>query len=82
MKYSVKVGSEQTIKLWVGDLDHCMDSGIVFRIRDYWKIQKVMNGPVCCCVQSFIRTDSPDGGTDIVTLVRRVLAEVCTTQCF
>jgi len=78
MKYSVKVGSEQTIKLWVGDLDHYMDSGIV----DYWNIQKVMNRPVCCCVQSFIRTDSPDGLTDIVTLVRRVLAEVCTTQCF
>jgi len=24
------------------------------------------------------RTDSPDGGTDIATLVRRTLAEVCT----
>ena len=24
------------------------------------------------------RTDSPDGGTDIATLVRRALAEVCT----
>ena len=25
-----------------------------------------------------IYTDSPDGGTDIATLVRRALAEVCT----
>jgi len=26
------------------------------------------------------RTDSPDGGTDIATLVRRALAEVCTVS--
>ena len=28
------------------------------------------------------QTDSPDGKTDIATLVRRALAEVCTAQCF
>jgi len=28
--------------------------------------------------KSAARTDSPDGGTDIATLVRRVMAEVCT----
>jgi len=26
------------------------------------------------------RTDSPDGGSDIATLVRRAFAEVCTVQ--
>jgi len=26
------------------------------------------------------RTDSPDGGTDIATLVRHALAEVCTVS--
>jgi len=26
------------------------------------------------------RTNSPDGGTDIMTLVRRALAEVCTVE--
>ena len=29
-----------------------------------------------------IRTDSPDGGTDIATLARRSLAEVCTVPVF
>ena len=29
-------------------------------------------------MQSFIHIDSPDAGTDIATLVRRALAEVCT----
>ena len=28
------------------------------------------------------RTDSPDGATDIATLVRRALAEVCTVSVF
>jgi len=31
-----------------------------------------------CCIESFIHTDSPGAGTDIATLVRRVLVEVCT----
>jgi len=31
-----------------------------------------------CFPNSSSRTDSPDGGTDIETLVRRYLAEVCT----
>jgi len=54
-----------------GDPDHRLDTGILFRIRHYWEIRKVLNG-------SFIRTDSPDGGTDIATLARRSLAEVST----
>ena len=33
-------------------------------------------------IQSFIHTDSPDGETDIATLVRRALTEVCTVPVF
>jgi len=41
-----------------GDPDHRMDTGIVFRIRHYWEIRKVVNG-----YKSAAHTDSPDGGT-------------------
>ena len=41
-----------------GDLDHRLDTWIVFRIRHYWETQKVVNGH-----KSAVRTDSPDGGT-------------------
>jgi len=27
-----------------GDLIHCLDTGIVFRIRHNWEIRKVVNG--------------------------------------
>jgi len=40
----------------------------------------VVNGQICRCIQSFIHTDNPDGGTDIATLLRRSLAEVCTVR--
>jgi len=41
-----------------GDPDHRLDTGIVFRIRYYWEIRKVVNG-----YKSVAHTDSPDGGT-------------------
>jgi len=44
-----------------GDPDHRLDTGIVFRIRHYWEIRKVVNGH-----KSAAYTDSPDGSTAIV----------------
>jgi len=41
-----------------GDLDHCLDTGIVFQIRHYWEIQKLVNGH-----KSAADTDSLNGGT-------------------
>jgi len=41
-----------------GDPDHRLDTGIVFRIRHYWEIWKVVSG-----YKSAAHTDSPDGGT-------------------
>jgi len=41
-----------------GDPDHRLDTGIVFRIRYYWEIRKVVNGH-----KSAAHTDSPAGGT-------------------
>jgi len=40
-----------------GDLDRCLDTGIVFLIRHYWELQKVING-----YKSAAHIDSPDGG--------------------
>ena len=62
--------NEKIVKFWWW-FHHRLDTGIVFRIRHYWEIQKVVNGHKS-------RTDSPDGGTDVATLERRALAEVCT----
>ena len=42
-----------------GDPDHRQDTGIIFRIRHYWEIRKVVNGH-----KSAAHTDLPDGGTD------------------
>ena len=50
------VSSKQIIQFG-GDPDRRLDTGIVFRIRHYWEIRKVVNG------DSFIHTDSPDGVT-------------------
>jgi len=46
MKFSGKVGSGPVNKRlhFGGDPDHCLDTGIVFRVRHYWKIRKVING--------------------------------------
>jgi len=60
MKFSGKVGNGPLNKLlnFGGDLDHRLGTGIVFRIRHYWEIQKVVNGH-----KSAAHTDSPYGGT-------------------
>ena len=55
MKFSGKVGN------WLnfgGDPDHRLDIGIVFRIRHYWEIRKVVNGHKYAA-----HTDSSNGGT-------------------
>jgi len=41
---------------FVGDPDHRLDTGIVFPIRHYWDILKVVNGH-----KSAAHTNSPDG---------------------
>jgi len=46
MKFSGKVGNWPMNK-WLNfddDPDHRLDTGIVFRIRHYWEIRKVVNG--------------------------------------
>ena len=57
MKLSAKVGNGPMNKYsnFGGNLDHSLDTGIVFRIRHNWEIWKVVNR------RSFI--DSPDSGT-------------------
>jgi len=68
MKFSRKVGNGPVNKrlIFNGDLDHRLDTGIVFQIRHYWEIRKVVNG------HSFILI------RQMAVLVRRALAEVCT----
>jgi len=60
MKYSGKVRNGPVNKLlnFGSDLDHRLDTEIIFRIRHYWEIRKVANGH-----KSAAHTDSPDGGT-------------------
>ena len=67
MKLSAKVGNGPMNKYlnFGGNLDHSLDTGIVFRIRHYWEIWKVVNK------RSFIMIHR------IVALVRRALVEVC-----
>jgi len=68
MKCSDKIGNGPMNK-WFnfgGDPSHRVDGGIVFRICHYWEIRKVVNG------HSFIPI------RQMVALVRRALAEVCT----
>jgi len=46
MQFSGKIGNEPVNK-WLnfsGDPNHRLDTGIVFRIRRYLEIQKVVNG--------------------------------------
>ena len=72
MKLSGKVGNGPVNK-WLhfdGDPDHRLDTGIVFRIRHYWKVRKVVNEHKS---HLHFRADL-DGGTDIATPVRRALA--------
>ena len=65
MKFSVKVGNGPMNKrlIFGGDSDHRLDTGIVFRIRHYWEIRKVVNGH-----KSGAHADSPDGGTGTTRL--------------
>ena len=60
MKFAGKVDSGPMNKRlnFGGNLDHRLDTGIVFRIRHYWEIRQVINGHKFAA-----RTDSPDGGT-------------------
>ena len=60
MKFSGKIGNGPTNKRlnFGDDPDHRLNSGIVFRIRHYWEIRKVVNGH-----KSVADTNSPDGGT-------------------
>jgi len=60
MKFSTNVSNGPLNKClnFGGDTDHRLDTGIVFRIRHYWEIRKVIKGH-----KSAAHTDSPDGGT-------------------
>jgi len=60
MKFSGKVCNGAMNK-WLnfgGDPDHRLDTGVVFRIRRYWEIRKLVNGR-----KSAAHTDSPDGSS-------------------
>jgi len=61
IKFSGKVGNGPVNKrlTFGGDADHRVDTEIVFRIRHYWEIQRV----VISGHKSAAHTDSPDGGT-------------------
>jgi len=45
MKFSEKVGNGPMNKRlnFGGDMDRCLDTGIVFWIRHYWEIRKVVS---------------------------------------
>ena len=59
-EFSGKVGNGPMNKRlnFGGDPGHRLDTGIVFQIRQYWEIRKVVNGH-----KSAAHTDSPDGCT-------------------
>jgi len=63
--------SEQMVKFWWRSGSPPADTGIVFRIRHYWDIRKVVNGH-----KSAAHSDSPE--CQMAALVRHALAEVCT----
>ena len=71
MKFSGKVGSGPVNKRlnFGDDPDHRLDTGIVFRIRHYCEIRKVVNG-----YKFAAHTDSPDGGTGKVPWQRYALS--------
>ena len=59
MKLLEKAGNGPLNKLnFGGDPGNSLDTGIVFRIRHYWEIPKLVNG-----YKSAAHTDSPDDGT-------------------
>jgi len=76
-----------------GDPDHRLDTGIVFRIRHCWEIRKAVStdcaarrctarhalaGIAIATMTSLCHRTTTDSQTDIMILVRRALAEVCT----
>ena len=76
-----------------GDPDHRLDTGIVFQIRHYWEILKAvltdcdarrcsvghaLAGIAIATLTSVRYRPTTDSGTDIATLLRRAMAEVCT----
>jgi len=70
MKFSGKVGNGR-MNMWLnfgGDPDHRLDTEIVFRIRHYWEIRKVVKGQSIILIRQ------------MAALVRRALAEICTVQ--
>ena len=90
MKFSGKVGNG-------GDPDHRLDIGILFRIRHYWEIRKVIStdcaarrcsaghtraGIAIATMTSLRHRPTRDSGTDIAKLVRHALAEVCVVPVF
>jgi len=60
MKFSETIGNRPMNKRlhFGGDLSHRLDTGIVFQIRRYWEMRKVVNG-----YKSAAHTASPDSGT-------------------
>ena len=60
MKFSGYVGNGPVNKHlnFSGNPNHHQDTGIVFQLRHYWEIRKVINGH-----KSTAHGDSPDGGT-------------------
>jgi len=56
--------------------NHRLDTGIVFRIRHYWEIWKMVNGH-----KSAAHTDSPDDGTGKMCLGRGAHCPSASSYC-
>jgi len=92
MKFSGNVGNGPMNKRlnFGGEMNHCLDIGIVFRIRHYWEIRNQPTALRDAGVQGKHIITSPARDrqprqsrqpvmvNDIATVVRRALAEVCT----
>jgi len=86
MKFSGKVGNGQRLNFGGDPIDR-LDTGIVFRIRQYWKIRKVVSTD---CAARHCSAVYKLAGIAIATMTslrhrlttdshdRRALAEVCT----
>jgi len=74
------VQGKLAVKNWInfgGNPGHHLDTGIVFRIRHYWEIRKVVNRHKCVA-----RTDSRDGGTGKTCLGRGMHCPSAFSFCF
>jgi len=70
--------NEQMIKFWYSDPDHRLDTEIVFRIRHYWEIWKVVSTD---CVTRLCSAQHALAGITIASMTslrHRPLVEVCT----